>query len=128
MNVAAPVAVMSSGQIATLAGAIASGQQMVLIDVLGGQYSLPRALMAPLLSSPGSFGDRVQQQAVQWLGQITGGRRDLPIVIYCLDPNCWLSYNAALRTVAAGYSNVYWYRGGITAWKMAGLQVLPSGM
>ena len=112
---------------ATLAGAITAGQQMLLIDVLGGQYSLPRALVAQPLSSPGSFNDRLQQQAAQWLGQITGGQRELPIVVFCSDPNCWLSYNATLRVVAAGFTNVYWYRGGLQAWQMAGLQMMPSG-
>lgn len=130
MHAPTPTAVPGASAVSTaaLAGAIASGQQLLLIDVLGGQYSLPRALVAPALASPGSLNDRVQQQASQWLSQITGGRRDLPIVIYCSDPHCWLSYNAVLRTVAAGYDNVYWYRGGITAWQMAGLQVMPSGM
>jgi hypothetical protein len=32
-----------------------------------------------------------------------------------------MSYNAALRAINAGYTNVLWYRGGIEAWKMAGL-------
>ena len=130
MHAPTPTAIPGANAVSTaaLAGAIASGQQMVLIDVLGGQYSLPRALMAPALASPGNFQDRTQQQASQWLNQITGGRRDLPIVIYCSDPHCWLSYNATLRVVNAGFANVYWYRGGITAWQMAGLQVVPSGM
>ena len=29
--------------------------------------------------------------------------------------------NLALRLVALGYPNVYWYRGGREAWKVAGL-------
>ena len=111
-----------------LGKALAAGQQMLLIDVLGAAYSLPGAVVAPTLASPGSFEDRIQQQAAHWLDKVTGGRRDAPIVLYCSDPNCWLSYNAALRTVAAGYTNVYWYRGGLQAWQMAGLQVVPSGM
>ena len=50
-------------------------------------------------------------------------RRELarPIVVYCVDANCWLSYNAALRFDALGYENLYWYRGGIAAWKAANL-------
>src|SRR5262249_14167344 len=38
-----------------------------------------------------------------------------------LSPECWMSYNGALRAIHAGYTNVLWYRGGIEAWKMAGL-------
>ena len=33
----------------------------------------------------------------------------------------YLSYNAALRLDALGYENLYWYRGGIAAWKAANL-------
>ena len=32
-----------------------------------------------------------------------------------------MSYNAALRFDALGYENLYWYRGGIAAWKAANL-------
>ena len=42
-------------------------------------------------------------------------------MVYCVDANCWLSYNAALRLHALGYENLYWYRGGIAAWKAANL-------
>lgn len=112
---------------AALSQAVNAGKQMVVIDVLGQNYSLPGALMAPALASGGDFNDRIQQQAVQWLGQITRGDRGQAIVIYCSDPHCWLSYNATLRVVAAGYSNVYWYRGGLQAWQMAGLSLVPSG-
>lgn len=110
-----------------LVQAMNGGMRLVLIDALGGQYSLPGALMAPGLAEGGNFQDRVQQQAQTWLGQITGGDSTLPVVVYCSDPHCWMSYNATLRVVAAGYSNVYWYRGGLQAWQMAGLQLQPSG-
>lgn len=42
-------------------------------------------------------------------GDTTSGRREVPIVIYCSDPQCLLSCQATLQTVAAGFSNVYWY-------------------
>ncbi|MEO9514517.1 MAG: rhodanese-like domain-containing protein [Paracoccaceae bacterium] len=103
------------------------GVQIILIDVLGGQYSLPNAYSATALASSGSFQDHTQQQANTWLNQITNGQKDMPIVLFCSDPLCWLSYNATLRTVAAGYTNVYWYRGGLQAWQMAGLQMTPIG-
>ena len=44
-----------------------------------------------------------------------------PIVFYCLSWECWLSYNAAMRAVALGYKNVFWYRGGYYSWFAAGL-------
>ena len=94
---------------------------------LGAEYSLPGAYSAQGLAAAGSFQDRTQQQATAWLGQITGGQRDVPIVIFCSDPMCWLSYNGVLRTVNAGYTNVYWYRGGLQSWQMAGLPLHPAG-
>ncbi len=113
---------------AALADAMNAGVQLVLIDVLGGTYALPQAYAAGPLASPGHYSDRTQQQATQWLGQVTRRDRDTPIVIYCSDPMCWLSYNGSLRTIAAGYRNVYWYRGGLQAWQMAGLPLYPAGL
>ncbi len=34
---------------------------------------------------------------------------------------CWGSYNAALRAIRLGYTNVHWFRGGVEAWQQAGL-------
>lgn len=124
-----PTHIPGAGIVSTkkLAEVVATGNPFVLIDVLGADYSLPDAYMATDLASPGGFGDRIQQKALQWLHQITDGDPETPIVIYCSDPQCWLSYNAVLRSVAAGYTHVYWYRGGLQAWQMAGQRIVPSG-
>lgn len=129
MHAPTPTMVPGASVVSTegLANAMASGLEMIIIDVLGQEYALPSAYMIPEMSSPGSFQDRVQQQTGQFLGQVTNRVADYPIILYCSDPQCWLSYNATLRVVAAGYTNVYWYRGGITAWQMAGFPVYPSG-
>lgn len=112
---------------AVLAQSMIDGVDFILIDVLGDDYSIPGAYVEPLMASAGSFDDRIQQQTQQWLDRLTDGDRGVPIVIYCSDPMCWLSYNAGLRAVNAGFSNVYWYRGGLQAWMMANLPVEPSG-
>ena len=113
------------GQVVTSKGLIGliQGQQApyLLFDVLGQPEMLPNAVPAVWLSQPGAFNDAVQQQAAQMLGQWTQGRKDVALVFYCLSRECWMSYNAALRAINAGYTNVLWYRGGIEAWKMAGL-------
>ena len=118
------------GQLVTtgqLAAAMQNGQQMLIIDVLGSDYTLPNALSAPAMATPGNYRDRIQQQTSNWLGQITGNNPQVPIIVACSDPFCWLSYNAGLRAIAAGYQNVYWYRGGHRAWKLAGLPLASSG-
>ena len=35
-------------------------------------------------------------------------KKDKTVVFYCLSWQCWLSYNAALRAISLGYSNVSW--------------------
>jgi rhodanese-related sulfurtransferase len=45
----------------------------------------------------------------------------MPIVFFCEGVGCWESYNAALRAEKMGFTRVYWYRGGLDAWKEAGL-------
>ena len=111
---------------AELASVMQAGHKIVLIDVLGGEYSLPNALMAPGMAQPGNYHDNVQRQTNQWLNQITGGNKQIPLVLYCTNPFCWSSYNASLRAIAAGYKNVYWYRGGIETWNMAGLRIVAA--
>jgi len=71
-----------------------------------------------------SFDDPIQERLGRKLDQLTGGSKDTPIVVFCLDPHCWLSYNAALRIVHLRYSNVSWFRGGREAWKAAGLPLV----
>lgn len=113
------------GQVITTKGLAALVQERqaphVLFDVLGGPQMLPGAVPASWAAQGGSFRDQVQQQFGQMLQQATQGRKDMPVVFYCQSTQCWMSYNAALRAINLGYSNVLWYRGGIEAWQMAGL-------
>jgi PQQ-dependent catabolism-associated CXXCW motif protein len=50
----------------------------------------------------------------------TGGRRDRPIVFYCLS-ECWMSWNATRRAAAYGYTALHWYPLGIDGWQAEGL-------
>ena len=112
------------GQVITtkgLAPLLQQGMQVYVFDVLGGQDSLPNAMPLAWASQPGSFDDSTQQRLDQMLRQVTHGQIDAPLVFYCMSPECWMSYNAALRAIHAGYRNVLWYRGGIEAWRGAGL-------
>jgi PQQ-dependent catabolism-associated CXXCW motif protein len=115
------------GQVITTKGLVEllkGGQAPVLVlDVLGGQEIIQGAQYAVPAAQPGSFDDQTQQQFGQYLQQATGGSKQYPIALYCLSPQCWMSYNAALRAINLGYTNVLWYRGGIESWKQAGLPV-----
>ena len=96
------------------------------IDVLVTPHpqTLPGALYMPLGGQPGNFFDPIQQQFVQQLSALTGGDTSRPLLFFCQGANCWESYNAALRANAAGYGQIYWYRGGLAAWQEAGLPMM----
>ncbi len=64
----------------------------------------------------GNFTDAVEQRFAADLKSLTGGNLNMPLVFYCASSQCWESYNAALRAIYLGYTNVYWYRGGVVAW------------
>jgi PQQ-dependent catabolism-associated CXXCW motif protein len=117
------------GQLITTKGLqplLQQGVQVHVFDVLGGPESLPNAIPAVWASQPGSFDDATQRQMGQMLRQVSRGKTDAPLVFYCQSAECWMSYNAALRAIRLGYRNVLWYRGGVEAWKSAGLPLGPS--
>jgi rhodanese-related sulfurtransferase len=46
-----------------------------------------------------------------------------PVIFYCNAGECWKSYKASMTALKAGYTKVYWLRGGIPEWKHNGLPV-----
>ena len=54
------------------------------------------------------------------IAKASAGDRAAPLVFYCLT-DCWMSWNAAKRAVAAGYTAVHWYPYGSDGWAAAGL-------
>jgi len=102
---------------------LAGPDKPILIDVLSerGHVTLAGAVWLSGAGYGANFLDPVQSVLVQLLGQLSGGDKTKPLVFFCASSQCWLSYNAALRAVAAGYSRVYWYRGGVDAWTAAAL-------
>jgi PQQ-dependent catabolism-associated CXXCW motif protein len=59
------------------------------------------------------------------LARATGGDRGKRLVVYCLK-DCWMSWNAAKRALAMGYTNVVWYPDGTDGWASADLPLEPS--
>jgi PQQ-dependent catabolism-associated CXXCW motif protein len=49
------------------------------------------------------------------LQQATAGDRSHLIIFYC-QANCWMSWNAAKRAMALGYTRVAWYPEGTDGW------------
>lgn len=102
-------------------------ERPLLIDVLGGtgHSSLPGAVWLPGAGRGGTFDDAIQARLGQTLRMLTGANTAREIVFFCLSPQCWLSYNAALRALHFRYRNVGWYRGGIEAWGASGGALEP---
>ena len=43
--------------------------------------------------------------------------KDKPVLFLCNGPECWKSYKASRSAVAAGYTKIYWFRGGMPEWR-----------
>lgn len=48
---------------------------------------------------------------------------DTPIAFYCNGVKCGRSADAVAKAKAAGYTNLYWFRGGIAEWQEKGYPV-----
>lgn len=59
------------------------------------------------------------------LAAASGGDADRPLVVFCL-AECWMSWNAAKRAVAAGHTRVLWYPDGIDGWRLNGWPLAPA--
>ncbi len=98
-----------------------------LIDVLSGPAH--RTLPGALWLHNGGLGDFDATEEKRYLDTVallSGHDKSRQLVFFCSSAQCWLSYNSALRAARAGYTNVYWYRGGIEAWRAAGFPTTGS--
>jgi rhodanese-related sulfurtransferase len=65
--------------------------------------------------------DAYQERLKRKFAELAHANRELPIVTVGWNAERYQGRNLALRLVALGYSNVYWYRGGREAWEAADL-------
>ncbi len=110
-----------------LAAMHAGKPQPYLINVLGGDAH--RTIAGAFWLRGASAGDmnaRETRRFLDAMGKFAAGDRSRAMVFFCADSRCWLSYNAALRAIAAGYTNIMWYRGGLAAWNHAALPMMQS--
>lgn len=59
------------------------------------------------------------------LAAATHGDPAAPVVIFC-KADCWMSWNAARRAVALGYSAVNWYPEGVDGWTAGGGELVVA--
>ena len=69
----------------------------------------------------GSVSDEFQDRLRPKMQQLTRGNLNMPVVAMGWNAERFQGRNLALRLVALGYTEVYWYRGGREAWEVAGL-------
>ncbi len=142
----APVhaAPQGAGRIAPAALAqLRPGVDMILIDVLpaegghreeGGRWRL--AHDRPSIPGAHWFPETGRGELPQDVGiwfergveRLTRGRKDRMLVTFCL-ADCWMSWNAARRLRALGYTNVWWFAEGTDGWRDLGLplvNILPE--
>jgi adenylate cyclase len=95
----------------------------VVIDTVSYSWarSIPGATGLRNAGLGGSFTDAAQDHLRDKMRELTGGHLDTAIVAVGFNSERFDGRNLALRLVALGYGQVYWYRGGREAWEANGL-------
>jgi PQQ-dependent catabolism-associated CXXCW motif protein len=103
---------------------LAQNKDVVVVDVLDSKvrHTVPGAWWMSGAGSAEMYGAEMSRFTAA-LEKLTVGDKARPVVFLCLSSECWLSYNASLRAIEAGYKDVLWYRGGSDAWKGASLDL-----
>ena len=83
------------------------------------RFNIPGSIWLPD-TGYGALAAATEEYLRQGLARATGGNRATLIVVYC-QADCWMSWNAAKRTLSYGYSNVAWYPDGTDGWLRANL-------
>jgi hypothetical protein len=115
---ASGVTTVSTEQLATML----EGSKLLVIDTMENSWyrSVAGAVGLDFRGNKhGTFTDAVQQRLEHKLRELTGGDTESPIVAMGFNVASFGGYNSALRIRHAGYTDVYWYRGGREAWEVA---------
>lgn len=72
----------------------------------------------------GVLSDEIEAYFKSNLREISQGGYD-GLLFYCLT-DCWMSWNAAKRAIQMGYSDVYWFPGGVDEWALKGFRLEES--
>jgi PQQ-dependent catabolism-associated CXXCW motif protein len=91
---------------------------------LAPRYNIPGSVWLAN-SGYGALSDEMEAYFRGSLERVTDGDRTRTLVFYCL-ADCWMSWNAAKRALAYGYSDVHWYPEGSDGWSAAGLPLAES--
>jgi adenylate cyclase len=97
-------------------------QKPLVIDTMWRSWhlSIPGAVGLEKSDAGGDLADATQDRVRRKMSELTGGDQSKPIVAMGFNSENFGGRNLALRLVALGYKNVFWYRGGREAWEVAG--------
>jgi rhodanese-related sulfurtransferase len=98
------------------------GMDILVIAAVNDDDRLPGAVLG---AEAAGLDPGIQPMLAQFMTQTTGGNKAHPVVVYCHHESCFLSYNVSLRLVQAGYTQVFWMRDGLSAWKKGGYALAP---
>jgi PQQ-dependent catabolism-associated CXXCW motif protein len=88
------------------------------------RQSIPRSIWLPD-TGYGELAAVTESYLGDNLARATAGDRARLLVFYCLK-DCWMSWNAAKRALAMGYTNVAWYPDGTDGWAGVDLPLEPA--
>lgn len=110
--------------------ALIAAEKPLMLDVAAADVKpadMPAERWRPIHRSvPGSTwlpgaGQAISDPAVEArlaarIGELTGGRRDRPVVTFC-HRDCWASWNVAKWLLRHGYTRVHWFSDGVEGWQ-----------
>jgi rhodanese-related sulfurtransferase len=101
--------------------ALLKERKPMVLDTMPWGDSIPGAIGLWGAGIGGSLSDEFQDRLQRKMQTLTTGDRSIPVVTVGWNAELHQGRNLALRLVALGYTEVYWYRGGREAWMAAGL-------
>jgi adenylate cyclase len=129
-NLAGPTPTTAPGVATILTEDLArllAGHTPIIVDTMESfsGRSLPGAVGLAESGWGAGVADPMQDRLRRKMAELTGGDRTRAIVVVGWSSERFGGRNLALRLVALGYSQVYWYRGGREAWEVADLPEAP---
>jgi PQQ-dependent catabolism-associated CXXCW motif protein len=82
------------------------------------RFDIPDSIWLPD-TGYGTLAPAMEAYFERGLEQASAGDRGHMLIFYCLE-DCWMSWNAAKRAMALGYTRVAWYPDGTDGWTANG--------